>query len=152
MLRHCAKCHLDKDQEVFYKNRSRPDGLDEYCKGCRKESNSIYGKTSTGKATRKVNRETYYSRHKTRLLAKTKYRKHGIDQEQYDNMLAKQNGVCAICKKPENKKNTKKLSIDHYHKTNKIRGLLCNKCNTGIGLLMDDPKILMAAVAYLKPA
>lgn len=57
-----------------------------------------------------------------------------ITPEQYQMMLDKQNGVCAICQHP-NVPNTKRLSVDHDHVTLKVRGLLCTSCNTSLGII-----------------
>ena len=65
-------------------------------------------------------------------------------------MLDSQNGVCAVCKtKPDFKTWKKRLSIDHCHVTGRVRGLLCDPCNSGIGMLKDDPSILENAIKYL---
>lgn len=74
-------------------------------------------------------------------------KKFGITVEQYDEMLIKQNGVCEICGGTNGKKN---FSVDHNHKTGKVRGLLCDHCNTGIGRLMEDISILQNAILYLR--
>jgi len=79
----------------------------------------------------------------------------GFTIDAYIEMLADQNDVCKICKQPETSKDarsgkTKDFAIDHCHKTGKIRGLLCIKCNTAIGLFQDDPILLRSAVEYLK--
>jgi hypothetical protein len=78
----------------------------------------------------------------------------GITTEDYDRMMVEQNGVCAICRKPESAKGPsgqiKLLAIDHDHVTNRVRGLLCQKCNHGIGQLKDDPLLLRAAADYLE--
>lgn len=72
---------------------------------------------------------------------------HGLTLEDYDAMLAKQSGVCAICAKPCTVKS--RLSVDHCHKTGKIRALLCNPCNQGIGLFADDGDRLRSAGEYV---
>ena len=74
-------------------------------------------------------------------------RVYGITLDEYDEMLAKQNGGCAICGT-----NTirGRFAIDHCHTTGKVRGLLCFDCNTGIGKLKDDPSLLLTAYNYLK--
>lgn len=77
-----------------------------------------------------------------------KLKKYGINESEYNNLLKKQNSVCAICLKEEFGKITK-LSIDHDHETGKVRGLLCRRCNTGIGMFMDNPYLLEKAVKYL---
>jgi hypothetical protein len=60
-------------------------------------------------------------------------------------MLARQRGVCAICKRSD-----QTLCVDHCHATGKVRGLLCAKCNSTLGFCDDDPKRLLAAIAYLQ--
>lgn len=77
----------------------------------------------------------------------------GLSLEDYNQMLEAQGGVCAICRQPETHKRNgrlKALAVDHHHGSGKIRGLLCSDCNTGIGKLKDDPKILFAAAEYLR--
>lgn len=76
-------------------------------------------------------------------------KKYGINLTVYNLLLRKQNGVCAICGKPESTKK-KRLHVDHCHRTSKVRGLLCNNCNTGIGKLGEDVRILEAAIRYIR--
>ena len=84
------------------------------------------------------------------------YKEYGLIPEDYFKMLKEQNGVCAICKQPETEKrkgtdnSVKNLSVDHCHNTNKVRQLLCTKCNHLLGLAKDDPEILKNAAIYLK--
>ncbi|KKL57780.1 hypothetical protein LCGC14_2231970, partial [marine sediment metagenome] len=79
--------------------------------------------------------------------------KYGITIEKYTEMLLEQKGVCAICGLPEtrvsNNGNIKVLSVDHCHETGKVRGLLCQRCNSGIGFLNDDIENLKCAILYL---
>jgi Recombination endonuclease VII len=79
--------------------------------------------------------------------------KYNITKEQYDQMYAAQNGGCAICKRPETAvigKKVMELAVDHDHKTGKVRALLCSTCNTSLGGFQDSPKLLQAAIEYLK--
>ena len=73
-------------------------------------------------------------------------RLYGLSEEQYRRLLAAQKGVCAICKRPPQRR---ALCVDHCRVTKRVRGLLCNNCNTGLGLFGDDPVRLRAAAAYL---
>lgn len=77
-----------------------------------------------------------------------------ISLEEYNKLLKQQNNVCAICGKEESDKHKngiiKRLSVDHCHITGKIRGLLCNKCNKGIGMFNDNYDLLKQATAYLE--
>lgn len=65
----------------------------------------------------------------------------------YLALLQKQNGKCAICGTKDFGK--KAPNVDHCHATGVIRGLLCCSCNRGIGLLKDDPELLLKAAGYL---
>jgi hypothetical protein len=79
---------------------------------------------------------------------------YGITPEQYAEMLAAQGGKCLICGLPERGKRGERdypLAVDHDHRPGgKVRGLLCNKCNLGIGNFDDDVTRIEAAVAYLR--
>lgn len=75
-------------------------------------------------------------------------KKYGITLVDYEEILAKQNGLCAICERVEN--NGKAFCVDHDHENGKIRGLLCYKCNTAIGLLGDNIDLAERAVSYLR--
>lgn len=79
-------------------------------------------------------------------------RYYGISVEDYAAMLNAQDGVCAICARPEtNIANGKilPLSVDHDHGTGDVRGLLCNGCNRGIGFFKDNRETLLSAIKYL---
>ena len=79
---------------------------------------------------------------------KSKVGAYGLTLIQYSGMFVKQNNCCAICNKEfVSKKHT---HIDHCHKTNKVRALLCSGCNTAIGLLKESPENLKSALKYLK--
>lgn len=80
--------------------------------------------------------------------AKLKYR-YGITREDYNELLITQNGKCAVCEKSVLELGLP-LYIDHNHKTGKVRGLLCRKCNIGLGCFDDELSILLQAADYLK--
>jgi hypothetical protein len=78
--------------------------------------------------------------------------RYGVTPYWYETKLAEQNGVCAICKKPETAKQgdkVQRLSVDHDHTSNQPRGLLCAACNRAIGLMKEDPARFEAAARYL---
>lgn len=69
----------------------------------------------------------------------------------FDAMLTKQEGLCAICRLPDpGRVGSERLTIDHDHVTGLVRGLLCHRCNTMLGMAKDDPATLEAAIAYLR--
>lgn len=74
---------------------------------------------------------------------------YGITQDDYDRMLEAQGGRCAICKTATPTGKWKVFAVDHCHTTGKIRGLLCNECNRGMGLLRDSAELLRKAADYL---
>jgi len=91
---------------------------------------------------------TAYLRGATNAGLKIKY---GITLEEYEQMLKNQNQCCKICKsKKPGRKGVKRFAVDHCHKTNKVRGLLCMSCNTAIGLLNENPVLFDAAKQYLE--
>jgi hypothetical protein len=106
-----------------------------------------------------ANKDEINARRRERLRTDPEYREkgqqryrarqYGLSRDDYDALLARQGGVCAICrKKPERPK--RRLCIDHCHFTNEVRSLLCNKCNVGLGMFDDDPDRLRAAADYLE--
>ena len=140
----CLTCGKDADEDSF---RYLSGKIGPWCKECREE-HSLKGK----KAYERRYNKKYYESHIEENVSK-RLKKYGIDLSQYNQMLFNQGGVCAICGEPEVAKykgRTKPLSVDHCHETDKIRGLLCNSCNKGIGFLKDDIDIMASAISYLQ--
>ena len=97
----------------------------------------------------RIAEKKYKDSHKEDRRRREYLRKYKITIENYNNILVKQNHRCAICGKDE-VDNGKYLAVDHNHKTGKVRGLLCNQCNSGLGFYKDDINILLKAVIYLE--
>jgi Recombination endonuclease VII len=79
--------------------------------------------------------------------------KYNLTTEQHDEMLAAQNGLCALCGNPPDPNGVRaasRLHVDHDHLTGAVRALLCNVCNQGLGHFRDDPDLLIAAAEYIK--
>ena len=74
-------------------------------------------------------------------------REYGLSKDDYLSLVSKQSSSCAICGKHE--PNHFSLHIDHCHKRNVVRGLLCGRCNQGIGLLQESKEIMESAIDYL---
>ncbi len=81
-------------------------------------------------------------------IKQLKYR-YGITYEDYNKLFNKQNGLCAGCYRHQ-AQFKRRLNVDHDHKTGKVRGLLCMKCNTLLGFVEDDPQILQRLQEYLR--
>lgn len=89
----------------------------------------------------------WYEENKDKARNSQLIRHFGITLEEYNELLKKQNNVCAICGSSSGEKS---FSVDHDHITGKVRGLLCRGCNVGIGNLKDDPELLEKAIIYIK--
>lgn len=134
MIKVCAWCSNDFDGATFYDGRKRTHGLQRrFC---------------TIKCQEKY---TYSTPRQREVQLKREY---GLTMQEYNALLEKQSGLCALCKSAETtvRKTGSKaaLSVDHDHNTGKVRGLLCTPCNRGIGFLRDSIDLLEAAVVYLK--
>lgn len=90
----------------------------------------------------KDNPDKYKKYQRMRLLKGT----HGLTLDDYDGMLEKQNYGCAICGESNG---NRVMFVDHDHETGKIRGLLCARCNSAIGLFDDDIKKMAKAIEYI---
>jgi len=132
----CSKCKKKKGSSGFTP-RKIARGFSYVCKSCKNEQNKIRWKQM--------------SLEKRRKKAKTTSLKslYGLTLEEYNQMFVKQKGCCAICGKHQSEC-LRSLSVDHSHKTSKIRKLLCNHCNRGLGLLGDSSDTLLKAYNYLK--
>ena len=115
----------------FSKDSHAKDGLKIYCRECM----SIYQKNVPQIKHRKCNYR----------------RKYGITVEEYDQMLIDQSGCCAICgSDTPQRKLSRNFAVDHNHVTGGVRGLLCERCNRGIGQFKDCSELLDAAASYLR--
>ena len=139
----CSKCKTEKPLTDFPPNRRYKSGRHSWCKRCHSVHQQV--KSTPERAARRKQTDSA-----------ARLRRHGLTQEQYDFMLMVQDWCCAVCGKelpsePE-------PHIDHDHRCcpsgkrtcgRCIRGILCFNCNTGIGMLRDNPGIIDAASVYL---
>lgn len=160
----CRRCRNSFQLNFFVKDATRNDGLHPYCKACRNylqnENRKKKMKTDPDyvDSVRKRDRARWPTR-KRKKRTKDEHKdyflkwKYGIGLDAYNALLAKQDGVCKICGNPETRKNkhtgTCRLHVDHCHETGNIRGLLCQKCNFGLGVFKDDIGLLQEAIKYL---
>ncbi|MDP1614799.1 MAG: endonuclease VII domain-containing protein [Methylococcales bacterium] len=123
MTKTCKKCKLEYPATVEYfgTGQGYKDGLRSICKKCRTQDGRFYYR-------QRVEKCPTYPRN---CLLKQKY---GLSIADYDKMKEQQGGYCAICGKHQTELK-RHLAVDHNHTTGKIRGLLCDKCNIGIGCI-----------------
>jgi hypothetical protein len=144
---HCGKCKLTKPVDQFnpYMLRIKYP----YCRECRILATANHHAKAESK---KKHRDWYNRKYKDISEDKRMKKQYGISLEDYKKMSELQKGLCLICKKPELtflNQTARKLSIDHCHKTGKVRGLLCQKCNMAIGIFSESEDILNSAIKYL---
>lgn len=123
--------------------------------------------TAVPKEQKAKHAKTYYERNKEKVKVRNaKYRelnkeqrkivdfnshlkrKYNITLDEWNDLFEKQSGCCAICRKHQSEV-PKKFSVDHCHKTGRVRGLLCFDCNTSLGKFNDDINLLRKAIDYL---
>lgn len=105
----------------------------------------------------RVNNSDYFKQYNKEYRIKNPHKnkenhlklKFGMTLEDYNNRLISQSHKCAICYIDE-VTNQKALAVDHCHTTGKIRGLLCDSCNLGLGIFKDNQELLLKAIMYLK--
>ncbi len=142
----------EKIAEIHRKYRASEKGKAAWQKHYEANKEKIIARTKAHQKKPEVIVRTKEARHLKGQ--KRKVKQYGLTIEQYDQMLESQNHVCAICFQPETAfdsrlKVTKKLAIDHCHKTAKIRGLLCSRCNLGLGRFEDSIEIFKSIIEYL---
>lgn len=131
-------------------HRRTPDNLYKSgnCAMCNKEQVKNRYKTDPVFKAKKLERSRIYQKSekwKDSMLR----RDYGISLIDYKRMLQEQNSACAICFTHESNLN-RPLNVDHNHKTNKVRKLLCCNCNTALGLLKEDCEVIKRLVAYVE--
>ena len=140
----CTVCKQDKPFESFYNSKTSSDGKTYRCKSCDNLARNKY-------------RQNNYERHlKLQRERNWKFR-YGITRDDFNLMWSSQKGLCKICEVPltnieidgdtRNKSNT--CVVDHEHDTFFVRGLLCSRCNKGLGLFDDSVEKLEKACKYL---
>lgn len=158
-IAYCKQCERNLPRDAFYERKSGDvGGLVKPCKECMKTHTKSPEEKAKGVIRRREMKllDPVGNEYKRRLDL---YRRYGITPEQYDDILKKQNGVCMVCKKEC--ETGARLSIDHDHAccpspAHMIptcglcnRGLLCRKCNIGIGAFNDDPALMITAARYV---
>lgn len=161
-MRHCSRCDRTKPLSEFsIKKDGKPHA---WCKTCAAEHARTWYRENQQRA-RAARQDWYennreranarmreYKRERPRQYKAYRLKEFGLTLEDFDRMLDEQGGVCAICRRPPTGqgRNAQTLHVDHCHKTNKVRGLLCGACNTALGLLQEDPTVIRRLLRYTK--
>lgn len=145
----CPRCEATKSVRYFGQRSSgRRKG---YCRECEAAylAERLASRKDARDDRRAAARKYAASDRNRRSRLKVLY---GITLADYDAMLAAQSGLCAICSASEPGGNANHWHVDHDHSTGQVRGLLCSRCNLGLGHFQDDPARLVSALDYLTAA
>lgn len=142
-MKRCTKCKLIKSYEHYHRDRHAKDGYYPSCISC-----------NMHRRNNPLKKAQYDKEYRKRNSWRKKAWNYDVTVQFLLNLLIEQDYKCAICKQVEVNRHSSgafmHLSIDHCHKTRKVRGFLCQKCNQGLGLFRDDPSLLKAAASYLE--
>lgn len=158
-MKKCTHCKQEKPFTEYYPVGNGIGGMRPRCKECMKflekkkyGENADFRWSKLSKQGIKLKTDPEHkARHQQsqrRWHLKTSY---GLTLEMFNAMVSSQGGGCAICgTKPEDGNPKTRMVVDHCHKTNTVRGILCDLCNTAIGKFHDDVSKLESAIRYLK--
>lgn len=152
------KARLIRQREANARYQAKPEGRER-----RKAAAQKYRRSLEGREKAKTKARAWRARNPERVRAKRaelreqgyfradhRRRTFNLTPEDYDALLRRQNFRCAVCPSVDSgRKGTPELVVDHDHTTGAVRGLLCHRCNLGIGGLRDDPTLLLKAADYL---
>ncbi|MFH9826107.1 endonuclease VII domain-containing protein [Streptomyces bobili] len=172
--RRCPRCKRQLPRTAFAGNKSMADGLQAYCRECSAEyyrqrqeakGRKVRAKVSVPPGHKRcpqcseVKPHSDWERNKSTSDGRASYcracraersrasyfmRKYGLTEGEVGEMIASQMGVCCICLAAP------ATQVDHCHQTGRVRGVLCFNCNSGLGLLRDDPAAAYRAADYLE--
>lgn len=162
----CLDCRVYKPLDDFNKRSQNKDGREGRCRDCSKKNRKKWIEANWDKVTAQHHQWYVKNKDKQSDRAKVLYQEqkeernkqtrtyrlqydYGITEEDYKELLRKQEGKCAICGATKANNFRDNLYVDHCHSTGIVRGLLCTRCNSCLGLFQDDVSILEAAIRYL---
>ena len=152
-MKKCTKCGVEKPLSEFSKKHSTKDGLQIHCKICCATNYENWLVKNPEQKKKRVIRAAQWNiknKEKRRVIVQEMNykRRYNLSIEQKQQLIDSQNSKCAICE--NHLENSNGACVDHNHETGAVRGILCRKCNLGIGHLNDSIDILKSAVKYLK--
>lgn len=147
-MKTCTKCGVEKPLDSFYRHPHAKHGRNPTCKDCHREycrkryeskREQICAQRREYNARRQAEDPSYYRGRSIR-------NRYGITVDEYEKLLRAQNNRCAVCERQLD--DSHRPHLDHCHVTGKIRGFLCQWCNTGLGMLNDSPERIRKLADY----
>ena len=142
LLKTCCNCYKKKKLQSFYKHKATKSGVGGMCISCLK----IYYIQNRKHLI--VYKKQHYKANKQQWIERDLLKKYNITFQQFEQMKTYQDNRCAIC--GQIFASRQDTHVDHNHTNGHLRGLLCRKCNLGIGYLCDSETILNQALNYIK--
>jgi hypothetical protein len=142
----CIVCNQQKKTSEFYLKSKAGSQRYRKCKTCYTEYIREYRKNN--KEQYRATQRKWWNKDPQANTTRHKERKYGLEKGEYQELFDRQDGRCGICKEPL----IGSGHIDHDHNTQKVRGILCKNCNTGLGAFKDVPERLQNAIKYLGDA
>jgi len=155
----CSKCKNKLPLSDFYQ-RTNANSHHSACKVCERIMAKDWYERNKEKATTKVKEwrqknidavKRYRTENRQKNYRQELVRKYGVELTWFDEKLKTQGNVCVCCKRQfefGNKQTTP--HVDHCHSTGKVRGILCNRCNTVLGLCEDNKELFKNLIGYLE--
>lgn len=142
-MKRCASCHATKSAKQFF---SRGVGLHSYCRACARQKTRVSQKRHAARHPEKVKaaKRQFRMRWPYKSLEYRLKHQYALTLFQFNELLLLQQNRCKICKEF-----MRPPCVDHCHTTGRVRGLLCDACNVGLGRFKDSMEILVAAIQHL---
>ena len=150
-MKTCQRCNRNLEEIEFSFVSKEKSKRRNTCKKCVSETYKEWVKRNPEKVKETWRRASnkHHKKYSEFKNLKRRILNVGITEDEYVAMLSRQNGKCKICNVAEIDSPKHRLNIDHCHKSGVVRGLLCSKCNTALGLMDDDTERLKSAINYL---
>lgn len=128
-MKHCRKCDQTLPLDAFWRQGGKSSGRQSYCIEC----------TKADRQARKLARRDSLKRN------------YGMSPSDEERLWEEQGGLCAVCDQPmvRGARGRSAMCIDHDHESGRVRAMLCNECNTALGMLAEDPDRIFNLLAYV---
>lgn len=157
-MKRCSSCKIEKPFSDFYPVANGVGGVRPKCKECsRIAEKKKYGENAEFRwsklSKQAIKLQTDPEHKKKHMLSQRKWhlkKNYGMTIDDFSSMLASQGGGCAICGSKSGVFEPKtRMVVDHCHVTGKVRGILCDLCNTALGKFQDSAELLTSAIRYI---
>lgn len=150
----CGACKVELNISEFCRSRRTKDGLNRVCKACDGIYKAAYREKQKqdpikAAASREYQRIWHRRDRAENGPANGQLALYNIKREDWRRMWGDQDGRCAICGAAL-RRGTGGAAVDHCHDTGRVRGLLCVRCNTGLGCFEDSPALMQTAISYIQ--